>query len=36
MSISVIEPISAAMARAKYITFQPFNLGKWFVLGFVA
>jgi len=36
MAISIIDPISSAAGRAKYITFQPFNIGKWFVLGFVA
>ena len=34
MAISVTEPISPAMRRAKWITFQPFDLRKWFVLGF--
>lgn len=36
MSISVTDPIGQAINRAKFITFQPFDLGKWFVLGFVA
>jgi hypothetical protein len=36
MGISVTDPISRAIARAKFITFQPFDFGKWFVLGFVA
>ena len=34
--ISVIDPISAAIAKAKEILFQPFDLGKWFVIGFCA
>lgn len=34
--ISVTDPISLAISRAKLITFQPFDLGKWFTLGFVA
>ena len=36
MGISVTDPIGWAIARAKWITFQPFNFGKWFTLGFVA
>jgi hypothetical protein len=36
MAISIADPITQAIARAKLITFQPFNLGKWFTLGFVA
>jgi hypothetical protein len=36
MSISVTDPIGRAINRAKYITFQPFDIGKWFVLGFIA
>ena len=34
--ISVIDPISTAIARTKEILFQPFDLGKWFVIGFCA
>src|SRR5687767_656913 len=36
MYISVTDPIGRAINRTKWITFQPFSLGKWFVLGFVA
>src|SRR6266508_1698239 len=36
MAISVTDPIERSISRSKYITFQPFYLGKWFVLGFVA
>ncbi len=36
MSISITDPIGRAINRAKYMTFQPFDLGKWFVLGFIA
>lgn len=36
MKISVLGPISPAIRRAGLMTFRPFNLGKWFVLGFVA
>ena len=34
--ISVIDPISDAIRKAKEILFQPFDLGKWFVIGFCA
>src|SRR5690349_15561593 len=36
MGISVTDPITPAIERAKLITFGPFDLSKWFVLGFVA
>jgi hypothetical protein len=36
MAISVTDPIGRAISRAKLITFQPFDLGKWFTFGFVA
>jgi hypothetical protein len=36
MAISVTGPIGQAWNRAMLMTFKPFNLGKWFVLGFVA
>jgi len=36
MAISVTEPISAALARTGRILFKPFDVGKWFVLGFCA
>jgi hypothetical protein len=32
--VSVIEPISPAIERVKTILFRPFDLGKWFVIGF--
>jgi hypothetical protein len=35
MPISVTEPISRAIERSKFITFQPFNIAKWFTLGFI-
>jgi hypothetical protein len=35
-SISVTLPISPAMDRVKRVLFQPFDLGKWFVIGFGA
>jgi hypothetical protein len=35
MPISITDPIGQAIARSKFITFQPFNIGKWFVLGFI-
>lgn len=34
MSISYTEPLSRAVERATNICFRPFDLGKWFVLGF--
>jgi hypothetical protein len=36
VAISVTAPISPAIRRAKWITFQPFDIRKWFVLGFCA
>jgi hypothetical protein len=34
--ISVIDPVDSAFDRVKLILFQPFNLGKWFTIGFCA
>ena len=34
--ISVAEPVSPALERVKRILFQPFDLGKWSVIGFCA
>ena len=34
--ISVVEPISPALEHVKRMLFQPFDLGKWFVIGFCA
>ena len=34
--VSVIDPISPAIERVKTILFKPFDLGKWFVIGFCA
>jgi hypothetical protein len=36
MRPSVVEPVSRAMDRTARILFQPFDLRKWFVLGFCA
>jgi hypothetical protein len=36
MAISVTAPIGLALTRTKYILFKPFDLGKWFTLGFCA
>ena len=36
MGLSVTEPISHAMIRTKRILFDPFDIKKWFVLGFCA
>src|SRR5436309_15078106 len=34
--ISVVTPVSAALERVKQVLFRPFDLGKWFVIGFCA
>jgi hypothetical protein len=34
--VSVIDPIGPAIQRVKDILFKPFNLGKWFTIGFCA
>ena len=34
--ISVVEPIGAAIEKMKEILFQPFDIGKWFTIGFCA
>ncbi len=34
MTVRYIEPLSRAVDRAVQICFRPFDLGKWFVLGF--
>jgi hypothetical protein len=36
VALSVIDPIGAAIDRTKRILFKPFNIRKWFVLGFCA
>ena len=35
-NISVIDPVSSAFERVKLVLFQPFDPGKWFVIGFCA
>ncbi|MBP7054062.1 MAG: hypothetical protein KBE65_23885, partial [Phycisphaerae bacterium] len=35
-TVSVIDPIEPAFERVKTILFRPFDLGKWFVIGFCA
>lgn len=35
-SVSVVDPISPALKRVKVILFAPFDLGKWFIIGFCA
>ena len=35
-NISVIDPLNPAFERMKVILFKPFDLGKWFVIGFCA
>ena len=34
--VSVIDPVSTALERVKTILFRPFDLGKWFTIGFCA
>lgn len=34
--VSVIDPIGPAIERARTILFRPFDLGKWFTIGFCA
>jgi hypothetical protein len=34
--VSVIDPIGPAIERVKTILFRPFDLGKWFIIGFCA
>jgi hypothetical protein len=34
--ISVVEPVGPAIEQVKQILFKPFDLGKWFVIGFCA
>jgi len=36
LRISVIDPIGPAFEKVKTILFKPFDLGKWFVIGFCA
>lgn len=36
MTISVVTPIGLAIDRTKHILFRPFEIGKWFLLGFCA
>lgn len=35
-SVSVVDPISPAMSRVKKVLFSPFDLRKWFAIGFCA
>jgi len=34
--VSVLDPVEEALERVKLILFEPFDLGKWFVVGFCA
>lgn len=36
LEISVTEPVSPALERVKTMLFKPFDLGKWFTIGFCA
>ena len=35
-TVSVIEPIGPAIEKVKTILFNPFDLSKWFIIGFCA
>jgi len=35
-SVSVTDPVNWAMERTKQMLFRPFNLGRWFIIGFCA
>jgi hypothetical protein len=35
-SISIIEPVNEAIKKTKIILFTPFNMEKWFIIGFCA
>jgi hypothetical protein len=35
-TISILEPVNEAIERTKTILFKPFNLEKWFIIGFCA
>jgi hypothetical protein len=34
--VSVVDPLTPAINRVKLMLFQPFDIGKWFVIGFCA
>jgi hypothetical protein len=34
--VSVLDPVEEAFGRVKLVLFKPFDLGKWFVIGFCA
>ena len=36
INVSVIDPIGPAFEKVKTILFRPFDLGKWFIIGFCA
>ena len=36
MHVSVIDPINPAIERVKALLFAPFDLGRWFIIGFCA
>jgi hypothetical protein len=36
MAISVVDPVNSAIERARDVCFRPFDIGKWFVIGFCA
>jgi hypothetical protein len=36
LEISVTTPVSSALERVKQVLFRPFDLGRWFIIGFCA
>lgn len=36
MALSVVDPVNAAIEQARRVCFRPFDIGKWFIVGFCA
>jgi hypothetical protein len=36
MALSLVDPFNAAIERARHVCFRPFDIGKWFIIGFCA
>lgn len=36
MTLSVVDPVSSAIEQARRVCFRPFDIGKWFTIGFCA
>jgi len=34
--LKVVEPVGSAIERVKAVLFRPFDIGKWFIIGFCA